>query len=86
MYVILKTGENMIIRDPKQMQEHPTLPGMQQTPFDYIKQQNEIRKMIEKKNKEPEKLDKIAELKQFDNENYSRRFSNPLSSIFKKGK
>ncbi len=76
----------MIIRDPKQIQKQPNLPGMNQTPFDYIKQQNEIRKMIEKKEKEPEKINKVDELKQLDNENYARKFSNPLSSVFKKGK
>lgn len=76
----------MIIKDPKQFKENQNLIGMNQTPFDYIQKQTEIRKFSEQKEKIPNRLEKANNLKHLQNENFARKFANPLSSVFKKGK
>lgn len=73
----------MILRDPKQFNTTPNLPGMNKTPFDYVKQQNEIRNAKIKKEQMPEQIDKVKELKQLDNQNLAKKFANPMSNFFR---
>lgn len=73
----------MIIRNSEQFKGIPNLPGTNHSPFDYVKQQNEINKSNNFAGEDSRK-EQAENLKKHQNENFARKFSNPLSGLFKK--
>lgn len=73
----------MIIRNSEQFKDSPNLPGTNHSPFDYVKQQNKINNANNFTGEDPRK-EQAENLKKQQNENFARKFSDPLSSLFKK--